>query len=197
MGVLRAMAEHTDAEKFAEAENYHLQATFILHKLQANNSVYGTNSAWSCPDPADIELALKYLDRSLEHIPDSSAYLNTKSLILIESGHNRELGLKLMERAAQLDPRDITIQDNLEKLRSSQNSGCFIATAAYGSAQTWQVEQLKRWRDRRLANTAAGRLLVRIYYRVSPPLAELVRRNPRLRAIVKSALNKIVSRIEE
>lgn len=190
------MDDLSDPEKTGEAENYHLQATFILHKLQANNSVYGTNSEWTCPDPADIDLALKYLDRSLEHFPDSPAYLNTKALILIEGGRDRELGLKLMERAAQLAPRDITIQDNLEKLRSSQSSGCFVATAAFGSSQTWQVEILRRWRDQHLLSTPFGRAFVDIYYRLSPPIALMVRRHPQLRTVVRYLLNGVISRIE-
>lgn len=189
------MDDPSDLERLHEAQQYKLQAEFILHKLQANNQVYGTNSAWTAADPADVPLALKYIDRSLEHFPDNATFLNLKALLLIEGGVDREAGMRLMERAAELAPRDITIQDNLEKLRASASSQCFVATAAYGSWTAEEVGDLRSWRDDRLLRTAAGRRLVRIYYRVSPPLAGLIADSAVLRGMVRLALRPLVSRL--
>jgi len=47
---------------------------------------------------------------------------------------------------------------------------CFIATAVYGT-DAWQTNALRRWRDTVLLPSASGRLLTRIYYRLSPCLA--------------------------
>lgn len=175
-----------------EAERYKLQAEFILHEMQANISVYGSNSAWSGARPADVDLALRYINRSLELFPDNPAYLNLKALFLMEGLGQKEAGIKLLERAAELSPRDITIQDNLEKSKSSQ---CFIATAAYGSSHAWQVESLRNWRDNVLLKSVFGRRLVLAYYRLSPPMANLVASNRLLQALVRLVLFPLTSAI--
>lgn len=51
---------------------------------------------------------------------------------------------------------------------------CFIATAAFGSADGFAVQTLRLFRDRYLKPHEWGRLVVSAYYRVSPPLADLI-----------------------
>jgi hypothetical protein len=70
--------------------------------------------------------------------------------------------------------------------------GCFIATAAYGSALAPQVEVLRTWRDRYLAPHAPGRAFIAAYQTWSPPVADLLRRSEPLRALVRVLLLPIV-----
>jgi len=70
--------------------------------------------------------------------------------------------------------------------------GCFIATAAYGSAMAPEVELLRRFRDKRLMGSAPGRLLVGLYYRFSPPLADFIRERPALRLAARLLLAPVV-----
>jgi len=71
--------------------------------------------------------------------------------------------------------------------------GCFIATAVYGSYGADEVIVLRAFRDRELASSELGRLLVRLYYFVSPPLAELLEAFPSAKKPAKYVLDKIVS----
>jgi hypothetical protein len=71
---------------------------------------------------------------------------------------------------------------------------CFIATAAYGDADAPEVRQLRRFRDERLMQNPVGAAFVRFYYRVSPPLARIIARRPRLRVAVRRALDLLRNR---
>lgn len=176
----------------SEAEQYHTQANFVLIEAQANIQVYGSNSGFSTPNPANIDLGLQYINRSLELFPDNPIYINTKALLLSDGLGRREEAVRLLERAAELAPRDITIQNNLNNLKKP-SSGCFIATAAYGTALDGHVSLLRRWRDEYLLRSPAGQAFVKQYYRYSPPIAKAISRHEFARAAARAALWPLVA----
>ncbi len=71
-------------------------------------------------------------------------------------------------------------------------SGCFIATAAYGSRMAKEVNVLKKVRDEYLLTNELGRAFVSAYYRYSPRLADWVAKHPVMRKIVRIGLYPIV-----
>ncbi len=73
--------------------------------------------------------------------------------------------------------------------------GCFIATAAYGSALQPEVEVLRDFRDRHLLTNGPGRAFVSLYYRWSPGPADWIRDRPWVRAAVRVPLNLLVTSI--
>lgn len=75
---------------------------------------------------------------------------------------------------------------------SGSSSGCFIATAAYGSYLHPQVQLLRHFRDEYLQTNAPGRAFVAFYYRFSPPLADFIARHTVLRSLTRLALTPVV-----
>lgn len=64
-------------------------------------------------------------------------------------------------------------------------SGCFIATAAFGSDQAGEVVILRSFRDEVLPESSFGEALVLLYYRFSPPIANLIAKSLLLRATIR------------
>ena len=67
-------------------------------------------------------------------------------------------------------------------------SGCFIATAAYGSYLDSHVNTLRSFRDQYLMMNPMGRSLVYLYYKLSPPVAEFIKEHPVLKPLVRVGL---------
>lgn len=70
--------------------------------------------------------------------------------------------------------------------------GCFIATAVYGDPAAPEVDALRYVRDYQLLPTTTGRAFVRLYYRLSPPIAAVLLRSPASAKLVRRTLDRLV-----
>lgn len=68
---------------------------------------------------------------------------------------------------------------------SGGGGGCFLATAAYGSFVDPHVKLLRSFRGRFLLTNKIGNAIVNLYYKHSPPVANLIAKYDILRAIVR------------
>lgn len=71
-------------------------------------------------------------------------------------------------------------------------SGCFIATAAYGSYLDPHVMVLRHFRDDVLLQSKAGSAFVAFYYRHSPAIADFIAQHDSLRLLMRLALTPLI-----
>jgi hypothetical protein len=108
-------------------------------------------------------------------------------VVKTSSGHRRRSPVEYCEFLEQ------SIEAGEKRLsEEKKGSGCFIATAAYGTPLAVEVNVLRHFRDEYLNVCRLGRVFVSVYYRLSPPVAEVIRRSDILRAITRSALRPVI-----
>jgi len=87
--------------------------------------------------------------------------------------------------------------ESSENESSEEGGGCLIATAAYGSELSPQVQLLREIRDNQLMNTESGSAFVsafnNVYYSFSPAIADMERESPIFKEIVKVGLTPMLS----
>ena len=84
------------------------------------------------------------------------------------------------------------IQEN-----NNEGGGCLIATAAFGSEMSPQVQQLREIRDNVVMQTSYGKSFMtgfnQIYYSFSPTVADYERESPVFKEIVKVSLTPMLT----
>lgn len=79
----------------------------------------------------------------------------------------------------------------------NQQSGCYIATAVYGSYDCPEVWTLRRYRDNVLDNSWYGRWFIRCYYAISPTFVKWFGKTNWFRNLFRKPLNKWVSKLNK
>lgn len=94
--------------------------------------------------------------------------------------------------SVQVTRANQTSTNSTDDTGTVQPSGCLIATAAFGSELTPQVQFLRNFRDQRIMSTTAGSSFMNVfnawYYSFSPSVADYERQQPWLQATVKTAI---------
>lgn len=146
----------------------------------------------------DIADNLRALDTTRAHVPpasenDWSDQLRHDRDMWKVNGVEKDLRL-LLNAASELRPApwQRIVSSTTSASTKSENGGCYIATAVYGSYESPSVLVLRRWRDRRLSRTASGRAFIQAYYAVSPRLVGTAGRSPRLGQAIRTVLDQLV-----
>ena len=85
--------------------------------------------------------------------------------------------------SAQKGPTSKRIVVDFSAPTAEKKSGCFIATAAYGSQFAPEVLAFRRFRDEVLLASKIGTGFVKFYYFISPPLASLISKHRSFRVL--------------
>lgn len=119
---------------------------------------------------------------------------------------------KYAARAIEYAPGDVAenykrqIADNLAFIDAARSgaydqkneqgkSGCYIATAVYGSYDCDEVFALRRFRDDRLSKSPFGRFFIRTYYRFSPGLTKYLPYDNPVSRLIRGILDLFVKHI--
>ena len=82
-------------------------------------------------------------------------------------------------------------------VQSGGGGGCLIATAAYGSEMSEQVQFLREMRDNTVLETKSGSAFMdafnSVYYTFSPAIADLERQSPIFKNVVQAAITPLLA----
>jgi tetratricopeptide (TPR) repeat protein len=134
-------------------------------------------------------LAKKHFEKALEYHSDNA-----------DKSH--QLMREMIRRCDMaLNPEQETTTSTSGTNVSSGNedkSGCFIATAVYGSYDCLEVRILRSFRDNLLLKYKLGRKSVSAYYQYSPPIAKYLTKKTRMPYLIKHwVLNPVVKTINK
>jgi len=77
-------------------------------------------------------------------------------------------------------------------LESNQkNSSCFIATAVYSTSNHPDLDTFREFRDQIMLSNSLGKLLMGIYYKLSPNIAKYVSTKPVLKNLLRPPLERL------
>ena len=140
-------------------------------------SLYNGTIAWQASDGNDLEIY--YWDgTSISTVTNNSSDDTNPSLYngRIAFVNNSEIYYAIPGSADD---------DDIEVIVSA---GCFIATAAYGSRMESEVKVLRDFRNRFLLSNSFGKILICLYNRHSPNVANFIAKYDILRAMVRMSL---------
>jgi len=83
---------------------------------------------------------------------------------------------------------DYEIEVEMKKLESAR---CFIVTAAYGADYSNELSIYRNWRDNLVKTSTFGKSIVNMYYKLSPPFANIIRRSVKMRRVARAVLTPI------
>lgn len=175
-------------------------------------------------DDIDVSIRDKYVDDHIDNIRECSRIMNAFAILLgiFEERYadvavkSRKAGINIHKEMIQfLTPETQTIQVNLLKEMEEEikkydssyklpyiyygksDSGCYVATAVYGSYNCPQVWTLRRFRDNTLDETWYGRAFIKTYYAISPTLVEWFGETYWFKKLWRKSLDRLVARLRK
>jgi len=167
----------------------------------------------------DAEIRVDFINAGtnqlLEHIDFEGSVINSKNTITkIPSIHSvngsTTIPIVFMDKDEykinvdvngilfyQIPTQTVTFTKSIDGIsESSDSGGCLIATAAFGSELSTQVQQLRETRDNKLMTTDTGNTFMnffnKYYYSFSPAIADYERENPLFREAVKVFITPMI-----
>jgi len=123
-------------------------------------------------------------------VPPGSPGTRASFSIPLMSNTQYVVGVRAFDGCGQRSPiAQITFKT--PAVQFTQLSGCFVATAAWGSAMGPEVSAMRRVRDRLRPTSVLFAAATDIYYRSGPAAADVLRRSNTARAVVRRFLGPL------
>ncbi|MBQ7599664.1 MAG: hypothetical protein IJU57_03215 [Clostridia bacterium] len=90
-----------------------------------------------------------------------------------------------------------TQQENSGTSSGNEDTRCYIATCVYGSCDAPEVMILRRFRDRKLRKSLAGRMFITLYYRISPGIVRAKGRDSSFRDVSRRILDMFTEYLQK
>ena len=100
---------------------------------------------------------------------------------------------KLFPESQEIQKARCEVEENTRIKPIKKSSGCFIATAVYGSEDCEEIDVLRNWRDKILMKTHYGPDLVRMYYITGPKMARFLHKSPYVKRAVRYLIDMFVA----
>lgn len=152
------------------------------------------------PSPilTDIDIYhLFYGAYAFNRIGESTKQIGCLKILYSLQGSNHLLNESAIELLNQgiAEYKSLAVKRGIDYLNSIEvekikfkGSGCFIATAIYGTPYASEVITLKEFRDKWLLTFILGKAFVKLYYIISPPIANLIAKHNYMKEITKSII---------
>jgi len=101
-----------------------------------------------------------------------------------------------IEQSAKEQVEETPKQNEVQDVNEN-GGGCLIATAAFGSELSTQVQMLREVRDTQIMNTQVGAMFLsgfnQFYYSFSPTIADMERQSPAFKEFVKITITPLLT----
>ncbi len=171
-------------------------------------------------EPYKLSVFLKILEEIVETIGQHEKNLSAEQFMLYQK-IKQEIELDpediefaeakaILEKSHQAiidnsdDPTFIELVSNYEKCCSYEqflvpskgyvtedSSSCFIATATYSTSAHPDIDTFRNFRDKKLLTNPVGQGLVSLYYKISPSIANYVKRQPVIKSFLRQQLEHL------
>jgi hypothetical protein len=164
--------------------------TFAMNIQDANGNLLGGSSFDFVLSQDGKEIYRQHLKSDIGDY--STQYTFTKAGTVTLTASNINSGGQGSSAIINLIVQQGSNNATSQTQQQQQPSGCLIATAAFGSELTQQVQFLRNFRDHNILSTVSGSAFMNtfdsIYYSFSPRVADYERGQPWLQATVKAGL---------
>ncbi len=132
----------------------------------------------------------------LKEVEPSGSYTYSNGGWLKQYINSSETKQRLINQMMECHKKIKEIDPNYTIPEAPQpSSGCYVATAVYGSYDCPQVWTLRRFRDFTLAETWYGRVFIRTYYAISPTLVKWFGHTEWFKKMWRGKLDRMVAEL--
>lgn len=176
---------YNSANSFYDGIDYQIKVDFTQEYI--NNVFSATNILYGFGDILLMLFGEKYGEIASEAWKSAVNMHNGFINILADKESNKNLIVEYSEKIKKYDSNYQTPHVN--------TSGCYIATATYGSYDCREVWVLRRYRDNVLDKTFYGREFIKLYYSISPIILKWFGNINLFKSISRNLLDKLVKRL--